>query len=310
MLRLHFRPKRRTSPYLVLVAAALLIGPMAGIAQAQEVCTVNGTEVTIGQDVNGTPDDDLIVCVGVVTGFNIYGHGGDDTIITTDITQGGIYGGEGGDTVETGALTPTGSGITAYIYGQGGDDTITTGAVTAAVNGSFFQPAVVYGGSGNDDITTGVINQSEVRGEAGADSITAAALTGKLTLSGGEDDDTITITGSVADGFGFTSGDSGNDVITVGEYIGVVWGGPGGDRLTSLAPVVTEAALEGGRGEDTLQAQAVALQGRIRGGSDNDLIEGLAGAPAEVLPGGRVDGGAGQDVCDVFPLGGTVTGCP
>ncbi|MGA4803469.1 hypothetical protein [Streptomyces lavendulocolor] len=306
MIRMHFRPKRRSSPYLALLAAALLLGPMTGIAQAQEVCTVNGTDVSIGQDVNGTPGNDLIVCVGVVAGFNIYGHGGDDTIITTDVTEGGIYGGEGNDTVETGALLPTGSGLTATVDGEGGDDDITTGAV--AKSDVVDRAGFVTGGSGNDNITTGVVTRATVTGAKGADSITVAALSLGY-LSGADDDDTITVVGSIGE-FGTTDGGPGSDQITVGEYIGGVGGGTGRDRITSLAPVLSRATLNGGLDADTIQAQAIGLGGSIRGEQGDDVIEGLAGLPAEVLAGGRVNGGTGVDVCDVIPLGGTVTECP
>ncbi len=130
---------------------------------------------------------------------------------------------------------------------------------------------LVRGLDGADRITVSaaMAKPSELRGDAGNDSLTSGA--GNDSLLGGLGNDTL----KAGSGTNLLDGGDGNDSLVGGANTDRLYGGPGDDRLS------------GGAGNNLLV-----------GGSGNDLLTG--GTGRDVILGGagqdRLTGGAGEDL--------------
>ncbi|MEU3352826.1 hypothetical protein [Streptomyces sp. NPDC037389] len=215
---------RRTPRHLTGTAltAALFLASLglAAPAYAETSCTVNGVAMT-GPDIKGTDGADTIVCTSVDAGSVVDALGGNDAITINGPVNGSIRGGDGDDhfTVEsTGSVGGTGS-----LDGQAGIDTFdVSGSVAGAVRG----------GQGQDDIHLyrgAALSQSgDIRGAKEADKITIdAGVDVEGLVEGNEANDTITIDTVGSDGR--VHGDDGDDTITVAHNKGTVDGGAGTD---------------------------------------------------------------------------------
>jgi Ca2+-binding RTX toxin-like protein len=224
----------------------------------------------------GNSDDDTVTITGATTGSTVYGGKQQDVITVAAATNSKIRGDKGNDTI-----TVTGSLSNVVIQGNGDVDQINVSSASAT-------KSTVFGGQGADDINITGAGAVVVRGDKGGDDIDITA-NGKYTVEGGagadnidsnstkagkyyggDDNDTITIDGSVSSGQNYASGDAGNDNIT---------GGTGGD---SIDGGVGKDTLTGGGGSDTIYGKAGAdsidvsgaTAGKLNvlGGADNDTI--------------------------------------
>ena len=221
-------------------------------------------------------DDSLIADL---IGRTFYGNGGNDTLI------GGIgadifYGGDGNDTLigGIGADIFYGGDGNDNLKGENGDDTL-------------------FGGAGDDQLDGGS-GADSIRGDAGDDTVIITDWTEDTLVDGGDDSDTLNLTGVA----GLVTLDLGND----SRFLNFenVMAGDGGAVLTGTAAA---NRLEGGAGDDTLSGGAGSdkLFGRdgydiLSGGSGNDTLEG--GDGNDILYGGSdadvLRGGAGIDLAD------------
>ena len=136
--------------------------------------------------------DDFVVPDGTVEGTS-----GDDVI---DVNYTGDPEGDRVDAQD--AVLPGAAPNDDLIYGYGGDDTIIAGSGDDKVFGGQGDDSidggtgddVIHGGSGNDQITTGT-GFDIVYGGADADTITATGSGWVLGGSGGDDNDTLDVTG-------------------------------------------------------------------------------------------------------------------
>src|SRR5688500_1606186 len=229
-------------------------------------------------------------------GMTLIGAGGDDTLMggQSDVSlEGGdgndyLDGNFGDDTLDGGAGTDT-------VDGGPGDNTILSAEITPTApniriasrvliaDGSWGRDLITIERTGGDDVIVRVNNTSRtfdmddfdgvlLRGNNGWDDlrvlqpIVAGSLVRKVTLEGGEGNDTL-------------EGNSGDDVLR---------GGEGNDVLSGVAG---DDALFGGGGNDDLFGH-----GFVDGGDGDDFI--LAGGNT---PGDTVRGGNGNDSAEVDP---------
>ncbi|CAN5627730.1 hypothetical protein BH09PLA1_BH09PLA1_20380 [soil metagenome] len=272
------------------------------------------------------------------------GGGGNDSLdggAGNDLLDGGkrgdqIFGGEGKDTVDYRARTVAvnvtlddagndgaGEGDNVHsdvetIFGGSAGDTLRGNGRSNRING-YDGDDTIIGSAGNDSIDGGAGNDS-ISGNAGDDS-----------MLGGEGDDQF-IADAGADGADLVDGGPGNDLVSyaarttpvraiLGERIDVsgsedrllgvesLLGGAGDDQLTALGASGVTQMVDGGPGNDSLDA-GIGLEGPavFHGGDgndglfvigpatlfgdagDDDLIGGKAGS-GQVL----MDGGPGDD---------------
>ncbi|MFT5326203.1 MAG: cyclophilin family peptidyl-prolyl cis-trans isomerase [Planctomycetaceae bacterium] len=230
--------------------------------------------------VNGNAGDDIA-----------FGLAGDDTLMggsEADSLSGGdgsdVVRGQGAsdDTVSGGAGDDTldgGPGPSTLIESADGDFTLVSGAIAG-------EGTLMGSVTGMDILIE--IEQAQLTGGDGANTIDTSRFTGPVTLDGGTGNDTLTggdggATISGGAGLDSITGGTGNDDLRGGEDNDVINGGEGQDTLF------------GDEGSDTLDGE----------GGDDLLIgdvaspDTLAGAGADVLTGGlgndTLDGGEGDD---------------
>ncbi|MFF7178895.1 hypothetical protein [Streptomyces sp. NPDC008121] len=275
-------------------------------------CWVNGVPAPAGDQVDGTPRGDDILCDSDLNGVTVSGGGGDDTIeVRGLVIDSAVTGGEGDDTIRTKHLVPQttfsmvrgnrgndvirvasvrgdGARLGAIVHGDDGDDRITTGSVSGAPGTFNRGGGIVTGNDGVDTIRTGIIDFSgRVLGGSENDTIEAQALgpeSGGLIQAGPGDD---RISGP------------GGATLVVGEHWGTVDAGVGKDTclvksVSTRTSISSCETLPAAAGESTSKPDAPA-GGRPTGpGSQPD-------APA----GGRPSGSASQPDA---PAGGRPTG--
>lgn len=220
----------------------------------------------------------------------VQGNQGSD-VITVAFGQNTVYGGQDHDTISFGGANGLGGN---FVNGNRGDDTITGSAgidtllggqgndIVDAISGADF----INGNLGDDRLT----GFGSIFGEGGNDTINVGAG-GPSTVSGGDGNDTIVIR-TVSQGQTSFSpvvvagGDEGNDFIDSQNLaVETLSGGAGNDVIFSFGNE-TGDLLDGGAGNDRLQARGG--RNTLLGGDGNDSLEG--GEGAETL-----DGGAGFD---------------
>ena len=219
-----------------------------------------------GYTVFGGQGGDTISSASTISGSIINGNTDADTININSIATSFVYGGKQNDSLIFGSLE------SSELYGNLGADTIT---VTAGLTSS-----KVYGGKEVDTITIGGrLDASNINGDIGNDiiNIVGASFQNGSFVQGGQNEDTITLTGVSA--FATSSsvlGGQGNDTINAANSIGniIVYGNNDNDTVTTGAGA---DFLYGDDGNDQLV-----------GGANGDSLTGGAGAD-------DLTGGTGND---------------
>lgn len=254
---------------------------------------------------------------------SISGDGGKDTITIgggsfTDPTwtgwtniNGDVDGGDEDDIINITASDQMLTGINkneaktagGNVLGGAGDDEIN---ITNASKTNINVEGGVEGNSGADKITIGQTSSSKITigddidGGTGADTIKLSVGTGELgiaDLTGGDDDDTITL---LAEDKGtFTAG--------------ALKGGDGKDSITITGKTdgtFTAGVVDGGNGDDTIEIGATdsdVTVGDVKGGADNDKITLDAGDGGNIVA-EDLGGGSGNDELKIVTTeGGDVT---
>jgi Ca2+-binding RTX toxin-like protein len=199
----------------LLTVRGTAVGDLISVADSagSVTATLNGTPssaftAVTGIEVFGAAGDDTISLAGVPIGATVFGAGGNES----------ITGGALGDSVKDGkgADTVGGAGGNDTIVGGGDDDSLKGGAGDDSIIGGPGND-VLHGGPDNDTLFGGIGNDTD-NGNAGNDSITAGSGSSQLIAGTGSD----TLVGSTTAGFGadtitLTSNDSvlasANDVI-------------------------------------------------------------------------------------------------
>lgn len=211
---------------------------------------------------------------------------GTDTLVRMDAAS--LAGGDSNNTLDVSAFT----GDMAILDGGGGNDMLIgranfTDRVFGRGDYDFTLTDAQLIGQGTDSLTA--IDEAELIGGAGNNTLDVSAFTGSLTvLEGGGGDDTLI---GRADGIDrLRARGDGDFLLTDTQLVGA-----GTDTLTNI----DEAELIGDGSDDTLDASAFTL-GRVflygeggndilMGGSDNDWLEGGLGDDTLI-------GGAGVDL--------------
>jgi Ca2+-binding RTX toxin-like protein len=253
---------------LNLVAGGADTITLAGKATADDIeATVAGGVVSVGGlsyalAINGavTADGDMLV---------INGNAGDDYIKadagvenTIGIT---LNGGSGNDYLSADAI----------LNGGDGDDTLVGGAGNDTING----------GNGNDTIVLSTGNDI-VDGGAGFDKIVYQGDNGANTLGLAQAGNVITVSGMI----------TGTTTVTSVDEIDINGNG-GDDTITMVATGGYVSTIDGGAGNDTIDATGSTVGLTLLGGLGNDVLTG--GSGDDVLDGGAgndtLNGGAGND---------------
>lgn len=247
-----------------------------------------GALVATGAMYGGLGDDTLTGGSG--GGWLIQGNQGSDRIDARAQDANTIYGGQDDDTISfssgagphAGQFAQGNKGADA-IQGARGNDTLLGGQGDDRVVGDGGAD-FINGNLGNDDLRGG----GQLFGEGGDDTITSSVETSN-TISGGDGDDLILLTGMTGvatRNLGY--GGAGNDTFSAfSNSIDELYG-DAGDDVFQVAQDLTPGAVDsgklfdGGEGADTLRSANGA--DTLRGGDGDDLISG--GAGADVLSGG------------------------
>jgi len=227
--------------------------------------------------------------------LNVFGLGGDDTIVmqglTIDISADG---GAGNDRLIAAGVT--GTGVT--LIGGAGADLLIGGAAADRLEGGEGSDTV-FGGAGNDTITGG----------DGADVVVWSHGDGSDTVDGGAGVDLVALFGSASrDDFSVRANGTHVDVSVNGGGLDLdgierlsIWSGSGADtiRIGNLAGTTLGfIEVDAGSGNDVVDGSATAATLCVDGGSRDDKL--LGGSGNDLLDGGAGDdtlvGGAGNDV--------------
>lgn len=271
--------------------------------------------------INGGDGDDSLFGQG---GFDVLDGGtGEDDLIWRGASDARdtVTGGIGGDLVEIRGT----SSSNIFTVGQTTDGRLTVEEGAAVLTVDFdVKNIAINAGNGDDSISVGdissvVLSTLTINGDAGADTITAAASTpgslrlvmnggvgedsifggsGNETISGGEDDDVL----SGGGGNDLISGDAGADMIGGEDGNDTISGGDGNDAITggngddSVSAGNDNDTVDGGAGDDTIRGQFG--DDNLIGSFGNDSIDGGLGADNVIGGAGndRLDGGRNDDV--------------
>ena len=254
-----------------------------------------------GTWVTGGPGVDNVRGKGVE--MAVVGDAGDDNITI----RGSLAEIEGGGGIDTITLTAAPS----YLDGGAGNDTITTGDMD---DGTVESP--VMGGPGRDTITTGG-GSDVVTGGAGPDTIDLGGGSGgyadggdgidvmktgeqESSLSGGLHGDTLTANARDV----MLVGGDGIDTLLGSRYPDALYGGDDGDYIYARGGDDVDVSGEGG--DDTISGDGGVDV--LYGEDGRDTMDTGAGSVGDVMygedgkdvlhansPGGRAEGGAGDD---------------
>jgi Ca2+-binding RTX toxin-like protein len=222
------------------------------------------------------------------------GGGGDDLLVGGPEAD-SLSGGDGNDT----------------LTGAAGNDSLDGGAnlnrVVESANVNFTLTSTSLIGLGSDTLTS--IQQAQLTGGSGANTIHAGAFAGPVTLGGGGSGDSL-VGSAMAD---VLSGGSGNDTLAGGDGNDTLAGGDGSDRMDggsgsdtadfSSAGAAVNVDLSkatptaSGQGTDTLPGIEHGI-----GGPFGDTLTGSAG-PNVLMGGGGNDTISGRDGNDTLDGG-------
>jgi Ca2+-binding RTX toxin-like protein len=246
---------------------------------------------TSGVDtVVGTENDDIIL--GREGDDDLRGEGGDD-YISGDAGNDEINDGFGSDKIRAGPgddiiqLEGTGehndeTGGIDEAHGDKGKDKIRSfgdgrsgfrvifgGDDDDSISASGGDKGKIYGGSGDDQIDTCCDSQFDVWGGSGNDDIGGSSECALVHAFGGSGNDRISSPDE------FSSGGSGNDIITFADCGGVAYGDSGDDVIRGGEQQVE---LHGGSGDDELVGGFDISDDELFGGRGDDVLTGLEGA--------------------------------
>ncbi|MEH2258455.1 beta strand repeat-containing protein [Nostoc sp.] len=149
------------------------------------------------------------------------------------------------------------------INGQGGDDIIDGKSGNDLLRGGTGNNTLI-GGVGNDTLIVGVGNNTLI-GDTGDDRLNANGSTGKNILNGGVGNDTLTASGSTDDNLLF--GSDGNDSLDISGNYSYPFPGYSYDSRS-----LGNDTINGGAGDDTLNANGSKGDNLLSGGNGNDFL--------------------------------------
>ena len=307
-------------------------GPANGAAWVDLAVIANTSALAFTLD-NFTP---RVSPTGFATPVAITGTAGNDTVTSTSGLDGAfptdgsdtINGVAGNDSIDGGFggndVLIGGAGFDTLL-GNDGNDTLwgDTTDRSAAGAGDYIDGGlgddVLHGGDDNDNLFGRAGNDTQF-GDDGADSLSGNA--GNDSLDGGADNDVLTggdgadtlqggagndrlsddTEANLPNGSDLLMGGAGNDLITSSGTADTLDGGDDNDTLSSSNDV--SATLIGGAGNDSLSVTVQYARVLMQGGEGNDTLttHGLD-AGFDTL-----DGGAGNDVVNVFGANNLVAG--
>ena len=299
----------------VSVDPALATRIAIGLTSHPNAPTVRFGVPNNGVTVSGGTGFDALTVASLPVGYSknlvLLGGVGDDTLMS-NVTVGTLLdGGEGNDLLVGGAGKETlvGGLGNDTLLGGAGDDSLTGGAGSDQLTGGFGNDTLI-GDAGDTLVEYGDINFTmtassliglgtdklsgfgavRLTGGASNNVFKVSSFSGRVTLLGGDGDDSL-----VGGGSGVTSleGGNGNDTLIGGSGVASLFGGEGNDALTGGTK---NDLLDGGSGNDMLNGAAGF--DTLLGGADGDTLTG--GAGNDSLDGGpandSVDGGDGNDI--------------
>ncbi len=250
--------------------------------------------VNVGADQNGNPTNVNGILGTPVSGpLLVTGQDGNDTLNVYDMTD---------IQDNLGQLTP---------------DQVTGLGMQVSIDYDDFENVNVTLGSGNDSfvVVDTIDGTTTVDGFLGNDVLDILTASGSVTVSGGGDDDRITLDTTNAGSDVRLNGDAGNDEINVRAMNDVVTvsGGAGDDTINvgSVTPLIggevtgigAALTIDGDSGSDTLNVDDTAATNDNQGALTNTTIN-LADMPGEIIYGTleaiNIFMGSGNDVFDVF----------
>jgi Ca2+-binding RTX toxin-like protein len=254
---------------------------------------------TTNLSLNGTA---IAYTAADMAGFNIFAHGGDDTVnCAKSAAPVQVWGGPGNDTL-TGGLGSDyldGGQGNDHLAGLAGDDILIGGDGDDYLDGGAGDDKL-YGGNGNDTLLGGAGNDI-LDGGPGVNQLTGGAGKDTWAIQGSDSPNIITVDSTQKTATWETGGvtvqqDTFADLVANQDSILVV-GGNGGDTITVLGKA--PATLFGGDGNDTLV-----------GGDGNDYLYGDAGDDVLLGMGGNdwLYGGGGNDALGGGPGNNTIVG--
>ncbi|MCG6560775.1 Ig-like domain-containing protein, partial [Ruegeria sp. 1NDH52C] len=225
-----------------------------------------------GSQINGTPNDDLII--GTIQGDLIFGLGGNDTISGlpgSDVLDGG----DGNDSVDGGAgddVLTGGLGVDTLIGGDG-TDSLDGGSGNDNLSGGDGNDTLL-GGDGTDTLSDG---NGDDYVDAGAGDDQIRINYGNDVLIGGEGNDTFyDSTYNTLTGTKLLDGGAGNDEFSIYNYDGDVdiLGGDGADSVSLEFLLGGTYSIDGGAGNDYFGVyNSVNATVILDGGDGDDVID-------------------------------------
>ncbi len=291
--------------YFIVASGAVQAATIQGLAGNDSVVIEDGASSATGVrlDLVGGADS-IVLSGGVYSASNILpGAGGDTvTIHAGSHPNSTINGGDGNDLI---SLTSAGFSSSRIVLG-GGIDTLRVSGAGADISKTF-----IGAGAGSDilDIQqSGEMNQTEILGGGGNDSITVSGIVsgagfeinGDSSANGGGSD-TITFNATLS--ASTIRGKGGADLITVTSMAGTgveVLGNAGGDTISLAGTIadVTGALIGAGSGNDSITLSGtVGVLGDladVKAGGGSDTIQ-LKANDALANISGQIFGGAGAD---------------
>ena len=296
----------------------------AGDAILIDATDPDNVEVVLNQEVTGPFE--------VHGQIIVYGHAGDDTITVLGDLDAKIYGGTGNDTLAGGSGNDTltggvgddtlnGSSGNDFLTGGNGNDTLAGGSGNDTLTGGDGDDTL-NGSSGNDFLTGGDGNDT-LAGGSGYDTLRESGdvdftlksclLIGlgtdslgtieRAVITGGSQDNNFTVGGWTGEAK-FNGGPAGVDRITStrnadfwlsDDSLAV---SKDGDRHEFVLVSIERATLNGGNGNNTIDASRFTGNALLRGGYGNDTLIGGSGNDDLRGNSGKdaLNGGPGNDV--------------
>lgn len=240
------------------------------------------------------------------TSVTLRGHGGDDTLIGSDIND-ALLGDAGNDTLE-------GRAGNDNLSGAAGRDLLIGGEGNDRLRGQGASFDSLVGGLGDDTLDGGAGTDIVMESGDVDFTLTSNSMTGHGTdivlnvecaiITGGSGDNVIDVSGLNAAYPPTLDGGGGNDLLIGSDFIDVLRGGDGNDTLTGGAG---NDILQGDAGNDQING-GVGSDG-LSGGSGDDLVSGhegndtiFGGSGADTIRGesgsDTLFGGSGSDDLD------------
>lgn len=243
---------------------------------------------------------------------NVHSDNGDDEILLDGAyVLGTVFGGLNDDIL----MMKSGT-VVQSVWGQDGIDKITIGDPSAPDAAGPTIGGAVDGGTENDLIAVISGKMASVTGGAGVDRIWlyGGEVTGAVDGAAGMD--TIILGGAVGENELVPPNSPLRGTPTIGSNVQSISGGADNDTITLTSGTIRSAgdAVSGGAGNDTITLSGLVMSGRILGGADADTFNIVSGSTVEVdggtgadtfyLSGGNVTGSViGGDGDDQINLG-------